>query len=107
MRITNRVDVPEVSGIVLSVRDAEVFFQQMKLPGHKGEIADKILFRHPRILDAAGTAGQGALFKPLHLFGFTISSGSEDRTTFVVFLALVPTVLILITTLGRTLPYPF
>ncbi|MDE0855299.1 MAG: excinuclease ABC subunit UvrA, partial [Nevskia sp.] len=33
--------LPQIS--VLSVRDAEVFFQQMKLPGHKGEIADKIL----------------------------------------------------------------
>jgi excinuclease ABC subunit A len=27
----------------LSVRDAEAFFKAMKLPGHKGEIADKIL----------------------------------------------------------------
>lgn len=53
------------------------------------ELADKILFRHPKILDAAGTSGQGALFKPLHLFGFTISSGAEDRKTFVVFLAVV------------------
>jgi excinuclease ABC subunit A len=29
--------------VALSVRDAEAFFRQMKLPGHKGEIADKIL----------------------------------------------------------------
>jgi excinuclease ABC subunit A len=29
--------------VALSVRDAEAFFATMKLPGHKGEIADKIL----------------------------------------------------------------
>ncbi|MDB5986116.1 MAG: Excinuclease subunit [Nevskia sp.] len=29
--------------VALSVRDAEEFFKQMHLPGHKGEIADKIL----------------------------------------------------------------
>ncbi|WP_439640962.1 excinuclease ABC subunit UvrA [Nevskia sp.] len=31
------------SVVAKSVRDAEVHFQQLKLPGHKGEIADKIL----------------------------------------------------------------
>jgi len=33
--------LPQISA--LSVRDAGGFFEQMKLPGHKGEIADKIL----------------------------------------------------------------
>jgi excinuclease ABC subunit A len=33
--------LPQISA--LSVRDAEGFFQQMNLPGHKGEIAGKIL----------------------------------------------------------------
>ncbi|WP_029918976.1 excinuclease ABC subunit UvrA [Nevskia soli] len=33
--------LPQISA--LSVRDAEAFFLQMKLPGHKGEIAEKIL----------------------------------------------------------------
>jgi len=33
--------LPQISA--LSVRDAEAFFLTMKLPGHKGEIADKIL----------------------------------------------------------------
>jgi excinuclease ABC subunit A len=33
--------LPQISA--LSVRDAGAFFEQMKLPGHKGEIADKIL----------------------------------------------------------------
>ncbi len=31
------------SVVAKSVRDAEVHFQQLKLPGHKGEIAEKIL----------------------------------------------------------------
>ena len=38
--VTDR-SLPQISA--LSVREAEAFFQQMKLPGHKGEIADKIL----------------------------------------------------------------
>ena len=50
------------------------------------EIFDTIVFRHPKILDAAGTAGQGALFKPLRLLGMTISSSAADRKTFVIFL---------------------
>ena len=38
--VTDR-SLPQISA--LSVRDAGVFFEQLKLPGHKGEIADKIL----------------------------------------------------------------
>jgi excinuclease ABC subunit A len=38
--VTDR-SLPQISA--LSVRQAETFFAQMKLPGHKGEIADKIL----------------------------------------------------------------
>ena len=33
--------LPQITS--LSIRDAEAFFNTMKLPGHKGEIADKIL----------------------------------------------------------------
>ncbi|WP_411887901.1 excinuclease ABC subunit UvrA [Hydrocarboniphaga effusa] len=33
--------LPQITS--LSIRDAEAFFQQMKLPGYKGEIAEKIL----------------------------------------------------------------
>ncbi|MDB5970276.1 MAG: uvrA [Hydrocarboniphaga sp.] len=33
--------LPQITS--LSIREAEAFFQQMHLPGHKGEIADKIL----------------------------------------------------------------
>jgi excinuclease UvrABC ATPase subunit len=40
-RLRRRHALPQITS--LSIREAEVFFQKMKLPGHKGEIADKIL----------------------------------------------------------------
>ena len=49
------------------------------------EFSDKVLFRHPDIIDSVK---QGALYKPLDLFGFHISSNGPDRKAFVIFLAL-------------------
>ena len=50
------------------------------------EFADKVLFRHPDIIDGNAT---GTLYEPLKLFGFRISSDAADRKAFVIFLAIV------------------
>ena len=50
------------------------------------EFADKVLFRHPEIIDGNAT---GTLYEPLKLFGFPISSNPTDRKAFVIFLAIV------------------
>jgi len=50
------------------------------------DLADHIVFRHPSIVSQVK---QGALYKPLHLFGFRISSDASDRKAFVIFLAIV------------------
>ena len=49
------------------------------------EIADKILFRHRKIIS---NTKQGALYKPLDIFGIKMSSNSGDRKAFVIFLAI-------------------
>ncbi len=49
------------------------------------ELGDTVLFRNPHILNP-NRAGLGVLFKPLHVFGLTISSDAADRKTFVIFL---------------------
>jgi branched-chain amino acid transport system permease protein len=48
------------------------------------EIADKVLFRYPRVIDGNAT---GTLYEPLKLFGFQISSDPADRKAFIIFLA--------------------
>ena len=47
------------------------------------EVADKVLIRHPSMLDPAAT---GVLFKPVNFFGITISSSASDRKAFLMFL---------------------
>lgn len=54
------------------------------------EFADKVLFRHPRVIDGNAT---GTLYEPLRLFGFRISSDPSDRKAFVIFLGLALAVL--------------
>jgi branched-chain amino acid transport system permease protein len=54
------------------------------------EIADKVLFRHPEVISVTNT---GVLYKPLKLFGFTISNNDADRKAFVIFLAIAFAVL--------------
>jgi branched-chain amino acid transport system permease protein len=49
------------------------------------EIADKILFRHPRIIDPIAS---GALYDPLEIFGIKMSSNADQRKAFVIFLAI-------------------
>ena len=50
------------------------------------EFTDKVIVRHPEMLDPSAS---GTLFKPLKLFGFSISTNSGDRQAFVIFLAAV------------------
>jgi branched-chain amino acid transport system permease protein len=47
------------------------------------EIADKVIVRHPNMLDPSAT---GVLFKPVDIFGITISSDPSDRKAFLMFL---------------------
>ena len=54
------------------------------------EFADKVLFRHPEVIDGNAT---GTLYEPLKLFGFSISSNPTDRKAFVIFLAIVFSIL--------------
>jgi branched-chain amino acid transport system permease protein len=54
------------------------------------EIADKVLFRYPKVIDGNAT---GTLYEPLKLFGFRISSDPADRKAFVIFLAVAFSVL--------------
>ncbi len=54
------------------------------------EFADKVLFRHPDIIDGNAT---GTLYEPLQLFGFQISSDAADRKAFVIFLAIILAIL--------------
>jgi branched-chain amino acid transport system permease protein len=49
------------------------------------EIADKVLFRHPDVIDHTA---QGTLYAPLRLFGFQMSTDPDDRKAFVMFLAI-------------------
>ncbi|MCU1461921.1 MAG: branched-chain amino acid ABC-type transport system, permease component [Acidimicrobiales bacterium] len=57
------------------------------------EFSDKILFRHPRIIDPVKN---GRLYEPLRVLGFRISSDGPDRKAFVIFLALAFVVLFLL-----------
>jgi branched-chain amino acid transport system permease protein len=50
------------------------------------EFTDKVIVRHPNMLDPAAT---GTLFEPLQVFGFQISTNAADRKAFVIFLAAV------------------
>jgi branched-chain amino acid transport system permease protein len=50
------------------------------------EFTDKVIVRHPDMLDPSAS---GTLFKPLKLFGFSISTNTGDRQAFVIFLAAV------------------
>jgi len=50
------------------------------------EFTDKVIVRHPSMIDPSAS---GTLFKPLKLFGFSISTNSGDREAFVIFLALI------------------
>jgi branched-chain amino acid transport system permease protein len=43
------------------------------------ELADKVLFRHPRIISPTAS---GRLYEPLDLFGFRVSSDADDRKAF-------------------------
>lgn len=54
------------------------------------EFADKVLFRHPNVIDGNNT---GTLYKPLRLFGFRISSDPADRKAFIIFVAIAFAVL--------------
>lgn len=54
------------------------------------EFTDKVIVRHPEMLDPSAT---GALYQPLRLFGFEMSSDPSDRKAFVIFLALAFAVL--------------
>ncbi len=50
------------------------------------EIADKILFRHRKIIS---NTKSGSFYQPLEIFGFRMSSDELDRRAFVVFLAIM------------------
>jgi len=54
------------------------------------EFTDKVIIRHSRMLDPSAS---GVLYKPLKLFGFTISSDTNDRKAFVMFLVITFAVL--------------
>lgn len=43
------------------------------------ELADKVLFRHPRVISPTAS---GRLYEPLQLLGFRISSDADDRKAF-------------------------
>ena len=46
------------------------------------ELADKVLFRHPDVIDPTTI---GRLYEPLQLFGFRISTDAGDRQAFLMF----------------------
>jgi branched-chain amino acid transport system permease protein len=50
------------------------------------EFTDKVIVRHPDMIDPSAS---GTLFKPLKLFGISISTNTGDRQAFVIFLALI------------------
>lgn len=62
------------------------------------EFTDKVIVRHPSLLDPSNT---GVLYKPLKLFGFTISSDATDRKAFVMFLVITFALLFLMLELLR------
>lgn len=47
------------------------------------EFTDKVVIRHPKLLDPSNT---GVLYKPFKILGFQISSAATDRKAFVMFL---------------------
>jgi branched-chain amino acid transport system permease protein len=49
------------------------------------EFTDKVIVRHPEMLDPSAT---GTLYSPLKILGFQISSDTGDRKAFIIFLAL-------------------
>ncbi|MER3452189.1 MAG: ABC transporter permease [Acidimicrobiia bacterium] len=61
------------------------------------ELADKILFRHPRVISPTRT---GTLYEPLHILGLDISSDAGHRKAFLLFVtvafALLYVVLVLL-----------
>ena len=64
------------------------------------EFADKVLIRHPKMLNPSNS---GVLFKPLKLLGFTISTDAADRKAFVMFLVITfAIVFVLLELLRRT-----
>lgn len=64
------------------------------------EFADKVIVRHPSMLDPSSS---GVLFKPLKLFGFSISTNAADRKAFVMFLIITFAILfVLLELLRRT-----
>lgn len=62
------------------------------------EIADKVIVRHPDLLDPTAV---GSLYAPLELAGFELSSDAAHREAFVVFLAIVFAALFFVLTLLR------
>ena len=62
------------------------------------EFADKILFRHPQIID---TGRSGSFYKPLVIFGIKMSSDQQDRKAFVIFLGIAFGVFFIIVSLLR------
>jgi branched-chain amino acid transport system permease protein len=56
------------------------------------EFTDKVIVRHPNMLDPSAT---GTLFEPLQFLGFTISTDAADRKAFVIFLAAVFSIFLL------------
>lgn len=63
------------------------------------EIADKVIFHHPLVIDEGVT---GVLYQPLKLFGFRISTDSADRKAFVIFVAVAFCLLFIAVALLRT-----
>jgi branched-chain amino acid transport system permease protein len=57
------------------------------------EIADKVLFRHPDVINSNRS---GRLYEPLKLFGFRISTDATDRKAFIMFLILMFALLFLL-----------
>lgn len=62
------------------------------------EFTDKVIARHPSMLDSTEV---GALYSPLRLFGFQMSSDPADRKAFVIFLAIAFAVLFFLLALLR------
>lgn len=50
------------------------------------DIAQNVLFLHPSVLNNNVAQGQGSLFKPLQIFGLTLSSDPDDRKLFLAFI---------------------
>jgi branched-chain amino acid transport system permease protein len=62
------------------------------------EFTDKVIVRHPDMLDPSQV---GVLYKPLKLFGFTLSSDPDHRKAFIIFLAIAMGGLFLMLSLVR------